>query len=74
MARNKKSQNSGTFIHVPSSAWSKWVKLGSQVPSETIKEQMQRESVSPCGSLAKKPDAAAGSAIFLPHFGIWLLQ
>ena len=39
-----------------------------------IQEQMQRESVPWCGKLAKKPDAAAGSTLFLPHFGIWVLQ
>lgn len=35
---------------------------------------MQGESVPKCGELAKKPDAAAENALFLLHFGLWVLQ
>lgn len=35
---------------------------------------MQGESALECGKLAKKPDAAAESALFLLYFGIWVLQ
>lgn len=62
------------FIQVLSSLWSKWGKLSPSVTSETIKEQVQGESAPRRGKLAKKPDVAAASALFLPHFGIWVLQ
>ena len=35
---------------------------------------MQKEPVPQCGKRAKKPNAAAGSALLLPHFGVWVLQ
>lgn len=57
-------------IYPSSKQCRKSVKLGSQVTGQ----MMQREPVPQCGKPAKKPDAAAGRALLLPHFGIWVLQ